>query len=118
MNETKWLCERCGKEYDLENMEGWIALTDEEDSYWKGKLTPLVPYEKVCCECADELLSLVEKCNKDCSNCYVAVLWGLSVMDCLKFQLKFELIDLPQKKFPSRGSVEEANEILTIFNRF
>jgi hypothetical protein len=118
MNKSKWVCERCGKKYDLENMEGWIILSEDTDSYWKGKLTPLVPYEKVCYECADELLSLMESCNKECSNCEVSILWGLSIMDCLKLQLKFELLDLPQRKPPHRSSLEEAKEILTVFRRF
>ena len=118
MNESRWICERCGREFDLENGDGGVTLVDEEISSQDGKLTPLVPYEKVCYECADELLSLVEKCNKECWNCEVTVLWGLSVMDCLKLQLKFELLDLPQRKPPRRGGLEEAKEILTLFNRF
>jgi len=55
MNELKWICERCGREFDLEMGEGWIALAEEIPSPEDGKLTPLEPYEKVCYECADEL---------------------------------------------------------------
>lgn len=118
MIESKWVCERCGREYNLENMEGWITLTEDKDSYWKGKLTPLVPHEQVCYECADELLSLVETCNKDCENCEVTIIWGLSIMDCLKFQLKFDLLTLQQSELPPKDSIEETKEILKVFNRF
>lgn len=48
MNELKWVCGKCRREFDLEKGEGWVTLTEDEDSYHKGKLTPLVPYEKVC----------------------------------------------------------------------
>ncbi|MCJ7497736.1 MAG: hypothetical protein MUO78_06340, partial [candidate division Zixibacteria bacterium] len=113
-----WVCERCGRAFDLENVEGWVTLTEDEDSYYKGKLTLLVPYERVCYECADELLAVVEKCEKDCLNCEATLLWGLSISDCLKFQLKFEVIELPQTKQPPKGSIEEAKEILQIFDRF
>jgi len=71
MEESKWVCERCGKEYDLEKGEGWVILVEEEPLPQDGKLTPLVPYESVCYKCADELYAIMEKCNKDCLNCAV-----------------------------------------------
>lgn len=118
MIELKWVCERCGMEYDIEKGDGWVCLTVEQDSYYRGKLTPLVPHEKVCYECADELLAIVEKCDKQCYMCEATTIWGLSIMDCLKFQLKFDLINLPHKLKPMSGSLEEAKEILRIFDRF
>ncbi|MDI6776931.1 MAG: hypothetical protein QMD03_06790 [Syntrophales bacterium] len=118
MNESKWVCERCRKAFDLGQGEGWVTLTEDEDSYYKAKLTPLVSYEKVCYECADELFAVVEKCDKNCLNCETAVMWGLSISDCLKFQLKFEVIQLPQIERPLKGSIEEAREILRIFGGF
>lgn len=118
MYESKWICERCIREFDLEEGEGWIKLTEDGDSYYEGKLTLLVPYEKVCYDCADELFSIVEKCDKQCQYCEVTTVWGLSIMDCLKFQLKFDLIDLPEEQLPMKGSLEEAKEILRIFDRF
>jgi len=118
MNESKWFCKRCEREFDLERGEGWIFLAGEQDSYFNGKLSPLEPHEKVCYECADELLAIVEKCDKQCRYCDVTMIWGLSVMDCLKFQLKFDLIEVPQRPQPPKGSVEEAKEILRIFARF
>jgi len=118
IKELKWVCERCRKVFDLGKGQGWVTLTEDEDSYYKGKLTSLVLYEKVCYECADELLAVVEKYDKNYLNCDAAVLWGLSISDCLKFQLKFEVIELPQIKQPLKGTTEEAREILRIFNRF
>lgn len=118
MNESEWFCERCGKAFDLERGEGWATLTGDEESYYRGKLTPLVPFEKVCYTCADRLLALVEKCEKNCLHCEATTGWGLSISDCLKFQLKFELIELPQIQRPLKGSIEEAKEILRIFGRF
>lgn len=118
MDESRWVCERCGKEYDLEMGAGWITLAGDQASYYNGKLTPLVPYERVCYECSDELLAIVEKCNKQCQYCDVTTVWGLSDMDCLKFQLEFGLIEVPQKPRPPKGSVEEAKEFLRIFTRF
>lgn len=118
MNEARWICERCGMEFDLENEESWVTLVEEEPSSKDGKLTPLMPYEKVCYECADELYTIVEKCNKDCLNCEATTIWGLSIKDCLKFQLKFDLLCLPQKQAPMKGSLEEAKEILRIFDKF
>jgi DNA-directed RNA polymerase subunit RPC12/RpoP len=116
MNESKWICERCKREYDLENGEGWIRLVADQPSHSDGKLSPLEPYETVCYECSDELLAIVEKCDKQCQYCEVPILWGLSVMDCLKYQLKFDLLDLPERPEPPKGSVEEAKEILRIFS--
>ena len=118
MNESTWVCERCRTQFDLEEGQGWVTLTEEESSYRKGKLTPLVPYEMVCYECADELLAIAEKCDKLCQYCEVTTTWGLSIMDCLKFQLKFDLIALPQGQSPSKGSLEQAREVLSIFDRF
>ena len=118
MSETSWACERCGREFDLEKGEGWIILSGEEHSYHGGKLTPLVPYEKVCYECADELLAVVEKCDKNCLDCEATIIWGLSISDCLKFQLKFEVLQLPPVQRPLQGSIEEAREILRIISRF
>ncbi len=117
MNESKWICEKCEREFDLEKGEGWVTLAGDQDSYHRGKLTPLVPYEKVCYDCTDELLAIVEKCDKQCQNCEVATIWGLSIMDCLKYQLKYDLIDLPQGQVPMKSSLEEAKEILRIFDR-
>lgn len=118
MDETKWTCARCKKESDLEDGEGWITLVDDEHSYQNGKLTPLAPYETICYECGDEMLCIVEGCDKRCWECEVVAIWGLSIMDCLKFQLKFELINLPQKSQPLKGSLEETKEVLGIFDRF
>lgn len=59
MNESKWICERCGREYDLEEGEGGITLAEDQETI--GKLTLQEPYEWVCYECADELLAIVLK---------------------------------------------------------
>jgi len=118
MKESRWVCERCEREFDLEENEGWINLTEDKDSYHNGKLTPLVPYERVCYDCADELLAVVEKCDKNCLDCEAAIIWGLSISDCLKFQLKFEVLELPPVQRPLQGSIEEAREILRIFADF
>lgn len=118
MGENKWVCERCGKEYNLKKGEGWLRLVDEEYYSTRGRLTSIKPYEKVCYKCADELLAVVEGCDKDCWNCKATTIWGLSIMDCLRFQLKFGLIGLPKKQQPLKGSIEEAKEMLQIFERF
>jgi hypothetical protein len=118
IEENKWICERCGREYDLEEGDGWVTLVDDEYYSRKGKLSPIEPYEKVCYECADELYAIVEECDKDCWNCEATRIWGLSIMDCLRFQLKFELIKLPEPQRPLEGSLEEAKQILKIFDRF
>ena len=117
MNETKWVCERCGKEFDLEYGEGWVTLVEEELSPQDGKLTPLVPYERVCYECADELYAIVEKCNKDCLNCEVTTIWGLSIKDCLKFQLKFGLIEHPHSPSQMENNLSDIKRLrLRILN--
>jgi len=118
MNENKWFCERCGNEFDLERGEGWVRLVEEEQSLSDGKLIPDPPFETVCYDCADELHAIVEKCDKECYNCEATMVWGLSIKDCLKFQLKFDLIELPQKVQPPKGSIEEAKQILEIFRWF
>jgi len=118
MNENKWFCERCGNEFDLERGEGWVRVVEEEQSLSDGKLTPAVPFETVCYNCADELYVVVEKCDKNCHHCEASIVWGLSIKDCLKFQLKFDLIKLPQKAHPPKASIEEAKQILEIFSPF
>jgi len=50
--------------------QGWVVL-DEVHLSQKGGLTPSVPYDTICIECADEPLAIIEKCNKDCGNCDV-----------------------------------------------
>ena len=114
MNDSKWLCERCGREFDLEIGEGWVTLVEEEPSPQDSKLTPLEPYEIVCYECADELYAIVERCNKDCPKCGVTTMWGLSIKDCLKFQLKFDLIDISQ--CPIKYGLEDTKSLLRILN--
>ena len=116
MDENKWICERCGNEFDLEAGEGWVTLVEEQQS--SGKLSATVPFDKVCYDCADELYAVVERCDKSCHNCEATMVWGLSITDCLKFQLKFDLIELPQKPQPAKGSIEEARQVLEIFSRF
>jgi hypothetical protein len=67
MEESKWICERCGREYDLEKGDGWITLVEDEESHLMDKLIlSLSHYERVCYECAGELYEIVEKCNRDC----------------------------------------------------
>lgn len=118
MDENKWFCERCGNEFDLEAGEGWVRLVEEEQSLADGKLFPVVPFERICYNCADDLLAIVEKCDKRCDNCEATFLWGLSIKDCLKFQLKFDVIEPPQKPPPPRGSIEEARQFFEIFKWF
>jgi hypothetical protein len=117
MDENKWACERCGATFDLDEGEGWVALTDEEGFARQGKLTPLVCYDKVCYSCADELLGLVQACNRDCLNCDATLVWGLSIMDCLRFQVKFGVISLPPGRQPEPGSIEECKALLAILPR-
>ena len=119
MNESRWICERCRRQFDLEMGEGWVALAEEIPSSDHGKLTSLEPYEKVCYECADELYAIVEKCNQDCINCGATVTWGLSIRDCLMFQLKFDLLNLPppEGKVPVLGGLYEPKEVLRVFKR-
>ena len=76
MNELSWVCERCQRVFDLEKGEGWITLVEDEDSHRMGKLSPAVPYEEVCYECADELLAVVERCDRGCGDCDVTVIWA------------------------------------------
>jgi hypothetical protein len=117
MDESRWICERCGREFDLEMGEGWVALAEEIPSPEHGKLAPLEPYETICYECADELYAIVEKCNQDCINCGATVSWGLSIRDCLMFQLKFGLLTLPlpKGKVPVLGALYEPKEVLRVF---
>ncbi len=117
MDESKWVCERCGRAFDLENGQGWVRLVEERPSPEHAKLTPTVPFERVCYQCADELCAVARKCSRDCLNCQAASRWGLSIRDCLKFQLKFGLIEIAPGAVPPRGSIEEAKEILRIFER-
>jgi hypothetical protein len=118
MNESIWTCERCSKALDLEKGEGSVRLTEDADSYSNGKITPLVPYENICYDCADELFALVEKCDKQCQYCEVTGIWGLSIMDCLKFQAKFNLLELPHEKISFASSTLPLIGNLRIFNRF
>jgi hypothetical protein len=117
MNESVWVCERCGKEYDLEMGEGWVVLTEEIPSPEHGKLSPIESFEAVCYECADELLAVVEKCNKDCLHCEATQVWGLSINDCVRFQFKFDLLQPapPQGKVPVFGCWYEAEDVLRVF---
>ncbi len=117
MDESEWVCEECGRAFDLENGEGWVRLVDETPSPEDAKLTPMVPFERVCYQCADELYARARKCSRDCLKCEAATRWGLSIRDCLKFQLKFGLIEIPTGAAPPKGSIEEAKEILTVFDR-
>lgn len=96
--ETKWTCEKCMKEFDLEMGEGWVSLAEEIPSPEDGKLNSLKPYEVVCYACADELYAAVEKCDQDCLSCEATETWGLSIRDCLRFREKFDLLTLPQPR--------------------
>jgi len=51
MDESKWICERCRREYDLEEGEGWVTLAEDLETI--GKLTSQEPYDCVCYECED-----------------------------------------------------------------
>lgn len=117
MIESKWICERCERKFDLENGDSWVTLVEEELSPQDGKLTPLEPYERICYKCADKLYAIVEKCNKDCLTCEVIIIWGLSIKDCLNFQLKFNLIDFSHCPSPYKNSLEDTEEILRTLNR-
>ncbi len=118
MNDSIWFCERCGNTFNSEEGEGGVTLTDDINSHYMGKLAPNVPPHRVCYECADDLFDVVKECAKNCLKCEASTKWGLSIGDCLKFQLKFEVIDLPNTERPLKGSIEEAKEILQIFGRF
>jgi hypothetical protein len=108
------------REFDLESGEGWVSLAEEIPSPEDGKLNSLKPYEVVCYECADELYAIVEKCDKDCWNCEATMTWGLSIRDCLQFQLKFDLLTLPKPKgkVPFMGSLYDVEELGRVFRRF
>lgn len=120
MEITKWTCDRCLKESDLEMGEGWVSLAEEIPSPEDGKLNSFEPYEMVCYECADELYATVEKCNKDCINCEATKAWGLSIRECLQFQLKFDLLTLPEPKgkVPFMGGLYETEELKRLFKRY
>jgi hypothetical protein len=122
MDESKWICERCGRQYDLELGEGWVLLAGEIPSPEDGRLSPLEPYEAVCYDCADVLHGLVEKCDRNCVGCEVPRAWGLSVRDCLQFQLKFGLLDLPlpqpQGKVNFMGCLYDAKVVLEEFKPY
>ncbi|MCX5643670.1 MAG: hypothetical protein NTZ17_03145 [Phycisphaerae bacterium] len=117
MNESKWTCERCGKQYDLEMGEGWVLLAEEIPSPEHGKLSSVEPYEAVCCECADELVAIMEKCNQDCADCEATQTWGLSIRECLRFQFKFDLLKAPplEGKVSVFGCLYDAKEVLRVF---
>lgn len=113
MMENKWVCERCGKEYDLEEGEGWIRLVEDEEVHWMGRNpSSPEPYETICCNCADELLEIMERCDKDCLHCRVTLEWGLSVMECLRLRTMFELIDLPKEEYRTFRAYDEAVKFL------
>jgi hypothetical protein len=117
MNESVWVCERCGKEYNLEMGEAWVVLTEEIPLPEHGKLSPIEPYEAVCYECADDLLAIVEQCDKDCMHCDATQTWGLSINDCVRFQLKFDLLEpaRPQGKVNFMGCLYDAEVVLAQF---
>jgi hypothetical protein len=117
MDESRWVCEKCGGAFDLRDGEGWVRLVDETPSPSDGRLSSVSAFERVCYRCADELYAVAAKCSRDCVNCEAATRWGLSIRDCLKFQLKFGLLEILQGAPPPAGSVREAREILRIFDR-
>lgn len=119
MEENKWVCERCGKEYDLEEGEGWITRVEDEETHGMGRNpSSPEPYEAVCYNCADELLGIMEECDKDCLHCDVTSEWGLSIMECLRFLTKFELIDLPKEEYRTFRAYDEAVEILRLLSGY
>ncbi len=122
MGESKWVCERCGREYDLEMGEGWVLLAEEAPSPDDGKLSPLEPYEAVCYDCADVLHAVVKKCDRRCVSCEVPRTWGLSIKECLQFQMKFGLLKLQvpqaQRKANFMGRLGEAEMVLTQFKTY
>jgi hypothetical protein len=122
MDESKWTCERCGRQYDLEMGEGWVLLAGEIPSPEDGKLSPLEPYEAVCYDCADVLHGLIEKCDQSCEDCEVPRIWGLTVKDCLQFQMKFGLLELqvprPQGKVNFMGCLCDARMVLEQFKTY
>ena len=122
MDESKWVCERCGRQYDLEMGEGWVLLAPEIPSPDDGILSPSEPYEAVCYECADELQAMVEKCDKNCVECEVPRTWGLSVKNCLQFQMEFGLLELrvprPRGEVNFMGFPCNANAVLEQFKTY
>jgi hypothetical protein len=122
MDDCKWICERCGKEYNLEMGEGWVLLAPEIRSPDDGELSSREPYEAVCYECADVLHSLVEKCDRNCVECEVPRTWGLSAKECLQFQMKFGLLKLrvprPQGKVVFMGCLCDARVVLEQFGSY
>ncbi len=122
MDESKWICERCGKEYDLEMGDGWVLLSPEIRSPDDGIVGSLQPYEAVCHECADVLHGLVEKCDYGCEDCAVPRTWGLTVKECLQFQMKFGLLKLrvprPKGKVLFMGCLCDAGVVLEQFGSY
>lgn len=122
MDESKWICERCGREYDLEMGEGRVLLAEEVPSPEDGRLGALEPCEAVCYDCADVLHALVEKCDRNCVDCAVPRTWGLSIKDCLQFQTKFGLLELrlpqPQGKVNFMGDLCDSQMVLEQFKTY
>lgn len=122
MDESEWICERCGKRYDLELGEGWVLLSPETRSPDDGIVGPLEPYEAVCYDCADVLYGLVEICDRGCEHCAVPRTWGLSVKECLQFQMRFGLLELrvprPHGKVNFMGFPCDANAVLEQFRTY
>lgn len=122
MDESKWTCERCGKEHDLEMGEGWVLLSPEIRSPDDGIVGPFEPYEAVCYDCADVLYSLVETCDRGCEECAVPRTWGLSVKECLQFQMRFGLLKLhvprPKGKVAFMGCLCDAKVVLEPFGSY
>ena len=122
MSESMWTCERCGRKFDLEMGEGWVSLAEEIPSPGDGKVNAQEPYEVVCHDCADILQALVEKCDRNCIACAVPKTWGLSVRDCLQFQMRFGLLQLqmprPQGKVNFLGCLCDAKAVLEQFKPY
>ncbi len=117
MKASVWVCERCGKESDLEMGDGRLILTEEISLPEHGKLSPIEPREAVCYECADELLAILEKCDKDCLRCGATQTWGLSINDCVGLQFKFDLLEPtpPQGKVNFMGCLYDAEVVMEAF---
>lgn len=122
MDESKWICERCGQQYDLEMGEGWVLLAPEMPSPNDGEIGSRAPYEAVCCDCADQLQGLAQKCDRNCVDCEVPRTWGLSVKECLQFQMKFGLLELrvPQShgKVNFMGGLCDARAVVNEFKTY
>jgi hypothetical protein len=122
MDESKWTCDRCGEEYDLEKGEGWVLLVEETPSPDDDKLSSIEPYDAVCYDCADVLHRLTEECNRNCVACEVPRTWGLTVRDCLEFQMKFGLLELevPQVQGEANfmGCLCDARDVLRQFRTY